>query len=48
MSDLLIYATTIISPVKSHKIYLILNSILDNYYIASQISTQICAKLNTQ
>lgn len=46
LSDLLVYVTTIISPTKSHKMYLVLNSILDNYSVASHISKQITEKLN--
>lgn len=41
VSDLLVYATTIISPAKRSSLYLVLNSILDNYSIASSISQKI-------
>lgn len=42
VSDLLVYVTTIISPHKREKMYLVLNSILNNYSIASQVSYNIC------
>lgn len=45
VSDLLVYVTTIISPHRRNTMYLVLNSILDNYSIASQISAQITKKL---
>lgn len=47
VSDLLIYVTTIISPMRSARMYLVLNSILDNYSIAGQVSSQICNRLKT-
>lgn len=45
VSDLLVYVTTIISPHRRSTMYLVLNSILDNYSIASQISAHINKKL---
>lgn len=45
VSDLLVYVTTIISPHRRNTMYLVLNSILNNYSIASQISAQITKKL---
>lgn len=46
ISNLLIYVTTIISPSKRNELYLVLNSILNNYYIASSISNKIFRKIN--
>lgn len=46
VSDLLLYLTTIISPIKRARISLLLNSILDNYSIASKISQKIHNTIN--
>lgn len=45
VNDLLIYFTTIIQAGKRHRINLLLNSILDNYSIASHISKKITQAL---
>ncbi len=41
VSDLLIYATTIVSPAKREKMLLVLNSLINNYFMASKMSKDI-------
>lgn len=45
ISDLIIYVTTVISPTKRQQLLLVLNSILDNFSIASNISKEIIKTL---